>query len=173
MTGFIPNNIFVEVKKLGWIAYVIVAIIAIASGPITIPIILVAWFMIWILKPKELQFLKPEENSYTPDKDMFDQFFGWAVKDDEPDSWTAFDNEDSYQHFKQSDYYKQWDAHRIPVPDNYTLLEIEENASEDEIKVQFRKMLKKCHPDLGPESERVERTKRTLEIIEAYHTIKG
>ena len=173
MSGFVPSNIYVELKKLGWVAYLIAAIVAIASGPVTIPILLVAWFWIWILKPKELQFMKPGKNSYIPEEDMFDHFFGWAVKEEEPESWSGFDNTDSYQRFRQSDYYKEWDTHRDPVPDNYTILELGMNASENDIKVQYRKMLKKYHPDLGLESERAERTRKTLEIIEAYHSIMG
>jgi len=172
MTGIIPNSIFVEIKKLGWIAYLIAAIIAIASGPITIPIILVAWFMIWLLKPKELQLFEPNENSYIPDKDIFDQFFGWAVRDEDPDSWSESDYSDSYQEFKQSDHYEQWKTHYAPTADAQIVLGLEDGFSDQELKIQFRKMLKKYHPDLGLDSERVARTKKTLEIIEAYHSIK-
>jgi len=58
---------------------------------------------------------------------------------------------------------------------SYKILEIEENASEAEIKKAYRKMATKYHPDkvtnLGPEFEKAAREK-FVKVQEAYETIK-
>ncbi len=167
------QDTFVGLKKMGWIAYVIAAIIAIASGPITIPIILAAWFMIWILKPKELHFMKPGENSYIPDKDMFDQFFGWAVNGDPKSSHQGEEYFSSaYSEFKNSSYYSKWDEASVDKDDPYTILGIDKSVSDAELKDQYRRLVKQYHPDLGPETDRQSRSNKTLLIIDAYHRIK-
>lgn len=53
--------------------------------------------------------------------------------------------------------------------DLYEILEIERNASQDEIKKNYRKMAKKYHPDLNPDNE--EASERLKEINLAYEVL--
>jgi len=76
---------------------------------------------------------------HIPDKDIFDQFFGWAVRDEDPDSWTESDYSDSYQEFKHSAHYEEWKAHHDPTSDAYTILGLEDGFSDQELKFNIEK----------------------------------
>lgn len=52
------------------------------------------------------------------------------------------------------------------MKDYYKILEVEENASEEEIKRSFRSLSKKYHPDLNPEG-----SEKFKEINEAYENV--
>jgi len=52
------------------------------------------------------------------------------------------------------------------MKDYYKILEIEENASEEEIKKSYRTLSKKYHPDLNPEGD-----EKFKEIAEAYEVL--
>lgn len=57
----------------------------------------------------------------------------------------------------------------------YQLLELPSGATLKDIKVQFKKMSKKYHPDLNshlPEDEQEKKKNRFMEIIAAYETLK-
>lgn len=53
------------------------------------------------------------------------------------------------------------------MKDYYKILEIEENASEDDIKKSYRTLSKKYHPDVNPEG-----SEKFKEISEAYEILK-
>lgn len=52
------------------------------------------------------------------------------------------------------------------MKDYYKILEVEENASDDDIKKSYRNLSKKYHPDLNPEG-----AEKFKEIAEAYETL--
>jgi molecular chaperone DnaJ len=52
------------------------------------------------------------------------------------------------------------------MKDYYKILEIEENATEDDIKKSYRNLSKKYHPDLNPNGD-----EKFKEILEAYDTL--
>lgn len=51
----------------------------------------------------------------------------------------------------------------------YKILEVAENATEQEIKKAYRRLAKKYHPDLNPDDQEAEQKFR--EIAEAYETL--
>ena len=56
------------------------------------------------------------------------------------------------------------------IPDYYTILDIEKNANQNEIKTQFRKLAKQWHPDRkqGDEAE-----KKMAQINTAYEVLSN
>ena len=52
------------------------------------------------------------------------------------------------------------------MKDYYKILEIEENATDDDIKKSYRALSKKYHPDVNPEGE-----EKFKEIAEAYEVL--
>jgi len=60
----------------------------------------------------------------------------------------------------------------MPDPDHYITLDIEYNASDEEIKQAFRRLVKKYHPDKNPGSEK-EAEKQFKLIINAYRTLSN
>ena len=54
------------------------------------------------------------------------------------------------------------------MKDYYKILEVEENASEDDIKKSYRNLSKKYHPDLNPQGG-----EKFKEIAEAYETLSN
>ncbi len=55
--------------------------------------------------------------------------------------------------------------------DYYKILEVDKNASQDEIKRSFRRLAKKYHPDLHPNDK--EAQEKFKEINEAYEVLGG
>lgn len=55
------------------------------------------------------------------------------------------------------------------VPDYYSILGVSPSASEKEIKMAYRKLARKCHPDLSPGNKEAEA--RFREINEAYEAL--
>ena len=53
--------------------------------------------------------------------------------------------------------------------DYYKILEVEEDASEEEIKLAYRKLAKKYHPDLNKTDPKAK--ERFIELHEAYDTL--
>ena len=60
----------------------------------------------------------------------------------------------------------------MSVPDHYLTLQIESNASDEEIKRAFRRLAKKFHPDKHPGSERAAE-QRFKQIIVAYEVLSN
>lgn len=54
--------------------------------------------------------------------------------------------------------------------DYYNLLEIEKDASEEDIRIAYRKLAKKYHPDLNKTDPHAK--EKFIEIKEAYDTLK-
>jgi DNA repair exonuclease SbcCD ATPase subunit len=57
--------------------------------------------------------------------------------------------------------------------DWYEILEIDPNATHQEIKKQWKEMLKKYHPDTAPEENKDEYTQKTILINQAYNVLKN
>ena len=53
--------------------------------------------------------------------------------------------------------------------DYYKILEVEEDASEEEIKLAYRKLAKKYHPDLNKTDPKAK--EKFIELHEAYNTL--
>jgi curved DNA-binding protein CbpA len=60
----------------------------------------------------------------------------------------------------------------MSIPDHYLTLEIDRNASDEEIKQAFRRLAKKFHPDKNPGSEKAAE-QRFKRIIAAYETLSN
>lgn len=59
----------------------------------------------------------------------------------------------------------------VPIPTLYELLGIPQHVGLPEIKVAYRQMARRYHPDVCPPTEREECTKRFLQVQEAYDTL--
>lgn len=59
----------------------------------------------------------------------------------------------------------------MPLPTLYELLEIPQHVGLPEIKVAYRQMARRYHPDVCPPTEREECTRRFLQVQEAYDTL--
>jgi DnaJ-class molecular chaperone len=53
--------------------------------------------------------------------------------------------------------------------DYYKILEVEEDASEEEIKLAYRRLAKKYHPDLNKTDPKAK--EKFIELLEAYDTL--
>lgn len=60
-------------------------------------------------------------------------------------------------------------AMRSDYKDYYKILEVERNASEEEIRKAYRKLARKYHPDLNPNNKRAE--EKFKEVNEAYEVL--
>lgn len=58
-----------------------------------------------------------------------------------------------------------------PLKDFYSILGVPKNASEEGIKVAFRKLARKYHPDMNRDDP--EATFKFTELAEAYRTLKS
>ena len=54
------------------------------------------------------------------------------------------------------------------MKDYYKILEVEENASDEDIKKSYRSLSKKFHPDVNPDG-----AEKFKEISEAYETLSN
>ena len=58
----------------------------------------------------------------------------------------------------------------MPIPDHYTILKIDSNASDEEIKQSFRRLAKKFHPDKNPGGEKAAEQK-FKQVVAAYEVL--
>jgi DnaJ-domain-containing protein 1 len=177
----VKKSTFVKGKKLAWLAYAGAAVVAIATGPFSLGVLIWGGIVTMALKPKELKikgFNWFDSDDVNETDDFFDTYFKWFVKEEsgsynEPTGAGPNSRYSSYEDFQNSNHFKDWQSflHNSIDSKPFTILGITPEASPDEIKVAYRKKMKEYHPDLGPPSEIHIRTKRTAVIIEAYKQI--
>lgn len=63
------------------------------------------------------------------------------------------------------------DSKREKGKDFYKILEVERNASDEEIKKAYKKLAMKWHPDKHPQESKEEATRKFKDISEAYQTL--
>lgn len=171
MSGFIPEDIYVQIKKAGWIVYVILAIIALAEPGTTGLMVLVAIFFIWMFKPKEVKLPWENDSSESDEYDFFDGYFRWTVRDNDQENSYEDYFQSGYERFRNSQHYKTWESQTQQGDTPYTILGVEQGASAQEIKKRYRELIKQYHPDLGSEADKNERSRKTVQIIDAYNKI--
>ncbi|HOV13352.1 MAG TPA: DnaJ domain-containing protein [Spirochaetota bacterium] len=86
-------------------------------------------------------------------------------------------NENFYGYYENSDgYYQNQNIYNYTTAkDYYKVLEIDNSASDDDIKKQYRNLCKKYHPDIVnnlPEKDKKASEEKMKEIIDAYEEIK-
>ncbi len=60
----------------------------------------------------------------------------------------------------------------MPNPTYYEMLNVAENANEDELKKAYRKLAIKYHPDKNPDDKKQEAEEKFKELSEAYETLR-
>lgn len=108
-----------------------------------------------------------------------DMLVGWGWLDDLAILgflWRYFYLKKKKQYAYQQQYRKTENADRNETPKNpYTILEVDKNASSEEIKRAYRRLVNKYHPDkvahLGEEFK-ILAEKRFREVQEAYQKLK-
>lgn len=89
-----------------------------------------------------------------------------------------FNKETDTSSYKQEMDESSQAKYKIPqaVTEAYKVLEVSENATIENIKLNFKKKIKEFHPDVFENSSLKEKEmakKKTLEILNAYNTIKS
>ena len=80
-----------------------------------------------------------------------------------------------YENYNHYNYNSGGNNNFTSIKDYYKILEIDNSASDEEIKKQYRNLCKKYHPDVVthlPDSEKKVSEEKMKEIIDAYEEIK-
>ena len=81
--------------------------------------------------------------------------------------WTSDDYIGKKSKNKDEEEYRK-SLQNSNFPDYYSILKIQKNATQDEIKKQFRKLVKEWHPDKNPE---ISTKEKMAEINKAYEVL--